>query len=577
MKAAIWYEASKRLRNSELWSTALACGVLAGVFLTASWGHQAVVGGGTLTDENVARKLSLPVETVRRLHTERGLTNAALLQLPKDKLTRALARLGPRPDHPQEAAVFRFMRKKDEKGQVTAPAIANSIAQVKKLQLRATTAPGRDPACAPGPLGLAMRGGPATVAGIPVGPPSTINPPTAMPLLPLTVAGVGSNRWTWMGPGNIGGRTRSILVHPTDPATLWLGSVGGGVWKTSNGGATWAPLADFMGSLAVSTLALDPTNPNTLYAGTGEGFYNGDAMRGAGIFKSTNAGKDWSQLPATATANFFWVNRLAIAHNGQSLLAATRNGLFRSTNGGTSWTALGSPVNVEILDVRFHPTDNSLCIAGGRNGMAFYSSNGGASWAAASGLATPGGFAGRVELAYAKANPNTVYASVDNNSGEVFRSNDGGKTYAKQNTGTNYLGSQGWYDNTIWAGDPTNVNLVVVGGLDLYRSTDGGTTFTQISQWWQAPASAHADHHAIVAHPNYNGDSNKVVYFANDGGIYRTDNVSTVQGTSGWVSLNHYYGVTQFYGAGGNLASGRVVAGGRITARSDTRRRRRLA
>lgn len=506
------------------------------------------------TDEQVARQLGLSVEVVQRLHTDRGLANAALLQLPKDKLARALAKLEPRPDYPQEAAMFRHLRKQDEKGQVTAQSIAKAIGEVAKLQQAAPANPDPAPPMAPG-----AAPSQATVAGIPAGPAPAASQPAVM--RPLNVAGVDSHSWTWMGPGNIGGRTRSILVHPTNASVMWLGSVGGGIWKTVNSGATWAPLADFMGSLAVSTLALDPTNADTLYAGTGEGFYNGDALRGAGIFKSTNGGTTWTQLAATANANFFWVNRLAISHNGLVLLAATRNGVFRSTNAGVSWTAVAAPMNIEILDARFHPTDNSRCIAGGRNGKVFYSANGGVSWNSGTGLPTVAGFGGRVELTYAKANPNTVYASLDNSSGEVYRSTDGGQSYARRNTGTNYLGGQGWYDNTIWAGDPTNVNLVVVGGLDLYRSMDGGTTFTQISQWWQAPASAHADHHAIVAHPNYNGSTNKIVYFGNDGGIYQANNVSTVQGTSGWASLNHSYGVTQFYGAAGNQASGRIVAG----------------
>ncbi|HQR32233.1 MAG TPA: hypothetical protein PLK30_05820, partial [Blastocatellia bacterium] len=94
--------------------------------------------------------------------------------------------------------------------------------------------------------------------------------------------------WTSLGPGNIGGRTRAIVIHPTTPTTMYAAGVGGGVWKTTNGGANWSPISDLTANLAVNSLAMDPTNPNTLYAGTGEGMFNGDAVRGAGIFKTTD-------------------------------------------------------------------------------------------------------------------------------------------------------------------------------------------------------------------------------------------------------------------------------------------------
>ena len=154
-----------------------------------------------------------------------------------------------------------------------------------------------------------------------------------------------------------------------------------------------------------------------------------------------------------------------------------------------------------------------------------------------------------------------MYASVDNASGELYRSSDGGRTYALRNNGAEYLSGQGWYNNAVWAGDPTNPDLVVVGGLDLYRSTNGGTTLAQISEWWRAPLSAHADNHAIIAHPLYDGITNRTVFFGNDGGIYRNDDVLSATVTGGWLALNNNYGVTQFYGAAGNVSSGRIVGG----------------
>jgi len=426
------------------------------------------------------------------------------------------------------AAEFRAQSLRDEQGRIPTNALANAVRQ--KLQMRASS-----PAW------------PGTAASGSTGRPRPRN------------AGLDPAAWTWLGPGNIGGRIRAILVHPVTPEVMWVGGVGGGVWKSLDAGASWFPLDDFMANLAVACLVLDPTNPDVLYAGTGEGFSNADALRGAGIFKSLDGGMTWGQLPATATASFYFVNRLAIAPDDPLvLLAATGTGIWRSTDGGVSWSQRYS--TAPILDLAFDPTDSTKAIASGstfsKPGGAFYSVDGGVTWAAASGLPT----AGRVEVAYAPSNPSVVYASVNNNQGEVYLSIDGGATYAQQSTGYHYLSGQGWYDNAIWV-DPTDANVLVVGGLDLWRSTNGGLTLAQISQWFSAPASAHADQHCIVAHPAFDGLNNRTVYFANDGGLYRATDVYTVAPTSGWTELNNNLGITEFYGGAGNAGSGVIIGG----------------
>lgn len=479
--------------------------------------------GGNPGDAETAARLGLTVEQVQRLHTERALDNRALAVIPPAKLARALWRIeNPKPDHPGEAAAFRRLQQLDEAGQIEDGALVRALDQRKGMAV--------DPAAW------------EFTQSVPV--PGENN---------LT-AGIQPGAWTSLGPGNIGGRTRCMVIHPTTPATMWAGSVGGGLWKTTNSGTTWAPLDDFMASLAVSSLVLDPTNPNVLYAGTGEGFYNGDGLRGAGIFRSTNGGTTWTQLSATANSNFHYVNRIAISPaNNQIMLAATRSGIWRTTNGGTNWV---QTISNDAQDVDFHPTDGTKAVAAGYSGMIRYSNDGGATWIAATGLPA----SGRIEVAYAPSSPTTVYASCESSSGQVYRSVNGGATYTLQNTGTNYLGSQGWYDNLLWV-DPTNPAIIVVGGIDLYRSTNSGVSLTKISQWFSAPSSAHADHHLAVAHPGFNGTTNKTVFFANDGGVYRASDLYTVALTSGWQELNNNYGVTQFYGGAGSAASGRFVGG----------------
>jgi hypothetical protein len=166
----------------------------------------------------------------------------------------------------------------------------------------------------------------------------------------------------------------------------------------------------------------------------------------------------------------------------------------------------------------------------------------------------------RIELAYARANPSIVYASVQINGGEVWRSEDGGRQYHPINTGENYL-TQGWYANSIWADDPTDPNIILVGGTNVWRSTNGGRCLEEISDWRATPASPHADCHAIVSHPRYDGTTNRTIFFGNDGGVYVAPDINKAFGVAGWSSFNQNYAVTQFWHGAGNVSSGVVIGG----------------
>src|SRR5438045_5756096 len=120
--------------------------------------------------------------------------------------------------------------------------------------------------------------------------------------------------WQALGPGNVGGRTRALVVDPVNPDVMYAAGVAGGIWKTTNAGGTWSPLNDFLANIAVTVLAMDPTDPNTIYAGTGEGYFNADGVRGAGIFKTMDAGAHWTRLATTASnANFFFINDIVVS------------------------------------------------------------------------------------------------------------------------------------------------------------------------------------------------------------------------------------------------------------------------
>ncbi|MBL8330196.1 MAG: hypothetical protein JNJ71_15260 [Rubrivivax sp.] len=420
----------------------------------------------------------------------------------------------------------------------------------------------------------------------------------------VAAAAPGGALGTWqnLGPSNQGGRTRQLLVDPTNPSILYAAAVGGGVWKSVNAGNSWTPLTDLLlPNIAVASLAMDPKNPQVLYAGTGEGFFNGDAIRGMGIFKTTDGGASWSALSATTPAtgpaigDFSYVNQIVVSpRDSRRLYAATRTGLFRSNDGGASWTRLidGSTVrgcmDIAVQAKRALGFVFATCGTFAQSTIYRALDSGSSSFAS---VYTEAGM-GRTSLAIAPSNENVIYALAANASSSgmhaVFRSTTGGasgswtarvrssdpnKLNRLQLTNPVYaypecVGSlaanfnQGWYDNVI-AVDPLDSNRVWTGGIDLMRSDDGGANWGIASYWWfnQGDANyAHADQHAIRFHPGYNGTTNKIMYVANDGGIFRTDDARANVGTTvtnvcgfptngmvSWTELNTGYTTTQYY------------------------------
>ncbi|HZH98061.1 MAG TPA: hypothetical protein VEX38_03745, partial [Fimbriimonadaceae bacterium] len=395
-------------------------------------------------------------------------------------------------------------------------------------------------------------------------------------------AGIDSGSWTFRGPSNVGGRTRSIVIDPRNTDRIFAGGVGGGIWRSTDGGQSWSPVNDQMESLAIACLTMDPQNPDVIYAGTGEGFFNSDAISGRGIWKTTDGGQTWNRLMSTGT----WDNvcRIAVHPTDSNVVLACRRygGIFRSTDAGASWTQVKSAQG--SFFVAFNPQDGSKAVAhildasGGWFHYAAYSSNAGATWNVSTGsLSNVSGFNSRLELAYAPSSPNIVYA-LAGNSGRVHKSTDGGQTFAQVTTsvsGNNTETGQLWYDNTIWV-DPTNPNVLVLGAVHLYRSMDGGVTIGgssttttspsgRISNGYILTSQPHPDMHNIVSDPGYNGTTNRRVYIVNDGGVFRTDNILANR-TSGysnfaWTQLNNGYATSQFYGAAGHAGVDRIIGG----------------
>jgi photosystem II stability/assembly factor-like uncharacterized protein len=415
------------------------------------------------------------------------------------------------------------------------------------------------------------------------------------------------DRWEFLGPGNIGGRTRTLVIDPADAGVMWSGGVSGGIWKTTDGGQRWEPVADEMVNLAVNSIAIDPRDGNVLYAGTGEGYFReevrgtGLPLRGNGIFVTRDGGETWQQLPSTDGTDFHWVNDLIVSgHDSRRIYAATRSGVLRSDDGGAAWTTV-LPVTAKggCLDLAMRDDaegDYLFASCGTLDQATVYrnvraESEG--SWTVV--LSEPN--MGRTTLAIAPSRPSTIYAlSATNESGArnqsllaVFRSDangDAGTWEARVRgddsvrlntllltnplpaTGTtcsnaerDTLITMGWYCNVI-AVDPLDPERVWAAGVDLFRSDDGGRNWGVASYWWadpSVPSFAHADHHGIVFHPAYDGVSNQTMFATTDGGVYRTDNAraplalgpaATCDPTLSQVrfrSLNHNYGATQFY------------------------------
>ncbi len=359
-----------------------------------------------------------------------------------------------------------------------------------------------------------------------------------------------STSWTWLGPGNIGGRIRSILIHPNDNNTMWLGSCGGGIWKTTNGGASWFPLDDFMATLSVGCMTMDPNNPNIIYAGTGEGFFeteagssNTAAIVGAGIFKTTDGGTTWVQMQSTASWKY--VNRIGIpASNSNVILAATDTGVYRSVDGGSSWT---KTYDGWIYDLDISPANDNAVVIGMHEGTGTaYSTDGGATFTNSTGISGTH----RVETAFSKSSPNIVYAAAAANDRiKIYQSTNGGVSFTLKTTGSG-ISTYSAYNIALWV-DPTNPNTLVVGGVNLYRSTNAGASFTS------GFGNVHSDMHIIVNRKTFDGVNERTVYFGTDGGIFRANNVYADAVTE----LNNQLGITQFYGGAMNDATGKMVAG----------------
>lgn len=397
--------------------------------------------------------------------------------------------------------------------------------------------------------------------------------------------------WEERGPYNVGGRTRAIMYDPNDPSQkkVWAGAVSGGLWyNTDIGNASnpWVPVNDFWQTLSVNCMAYDPTNTQVFYVGTGEHYGQGySGSRGQGIFKTTDGGVTWNQL--AGSLNFDHVRDIVVRdENGVGVVyAAIREqnyegftaddqGLFRSTDGGQTFvqvmdTIAGSNTGWPVSDLEIG-ADNRLWV-GTADG---FSTNGGIGGIGGGGrifysddglnftLAHKRDNGDRVEIACAPSDAAVLYALIESGGivDRLMRSTDSGNTWqsmpepADDDPGisnTDFSRGQAWYD-LIAQVDPNDPYTVVVGAINLFRSTDSANTWTQLSHWYGGFGHpyVHADQHEFIFKP---GSSTEVLS-GSDGGVAISTNFTSNR--PAWSERNDAYTTTQFYAGAINPIAG---------------------
>jgi photosystem II stability/assembly factor-like uncharacterized protein len=375
-------------------------------------------------------------------------------------------------------------------------------------------------------LGIAQFAGART-------PAPAMEPTTAVPAF----AGM---HWRCIGPFR-GGRSVAVTGVPGFPERFYFGAVGGGVWRSDNAGQTWSPIFDAQPVASIGAIAVAPSDANVIYVGTGEADFRSDLQQGNGIYKSIDAGRTWQQIGLTDSRA---IGRISIApHDPNDVVVAAlghpygpnaQRGVFRSTDGGQSWrktlfvdndtgaiTVERDPRHPAILFAAMlqtrRPPWNVYPPSKGPGSGLYRSADGGTTWRALRGNGFPINGLGRIGIAVAPTNSNRVYAIVDAENGGLYRSDDAGVSW-KHADGEHRIWGRGWYFEEV-AVDPHDADTVYVSNTSLYRSTNGGTSFTAIKG---APGGD--DYHMLSIDPQ---DAQRMILASDQGVIVSVDGART--------------------------------------------------
>jgi len=377
----------------------------------------------------------------------------------------------------------------------------------------------------------------------------------------------GPGTWELVGPipvpnngtgqlnGN--GRLNCVTFHPTDPNIIYVGAPSGGVWKSLDNGLKWTEYSSGLVRLGVSSIVINPSNPDIIYIGTGD--KNGGDAPGYGVWRSLDGGVTWN-AHNSGMGNRTVYEILMHPSNPDILIASTNgNRIYRSINGGLSWNF--ATTSSEMKDIAFKPGDPSVIYA---SGTSFdVSINQGVSFTRiTSGVPTG---VQRIAIAVSANQPNYVYMVAGNGTGLVgiFRSINSGVNFTTRTTTPNILGyetngsdtaSQAWYDLVI-AADPTNADIIYTGGINIWKSVDGGATMNCASYWIGTSGvvdGVHADQHVLEFSPYTNN-----LFSGNDGGLY-----ITTDGATNWTDLSSGLAIAQLYKIGVSQTVSNLVING---------------
>ncbi|MBV8689891.1 MAG: hypothetical protein JOZ59_07290, partial [Candidatus Eremiobacteraeota bacterium] len=350
--------------------------------------------------------------------------------------------------------------------------------------------------------------------------PSPTPSPTPSPFAQLTFRNIG--------PSTAGGRVSSVVGSDRDQALYYVGAADGGVWRSTNGGTDWTPLFDDQPVASIGALALDPSNANIVWAGTGEANPRNDVVPGNGIYVSRDGGKTWtfSGLEGTTSISKIVVDprnprTIVVAALGDPFADSTARGIYRSTDGGATWTRTlylaPSSGGCDLASSSRAPDEIFACMwqyrrtgwstrSGGTDDGLFRSTDGGATWQRLQGHGLPTGTIGRIGLAVAPSNRRRVYAVIESPLGRLWRSDDGGDNWQLVSTDSN-IDQRPFYFSRLYV-DPTNEDHLWSDSVHLVVSADGGKT------WKKTGERIHGDHHAM-----WIAQDGKRIIEGNDGGV----------------------------------------------------------
>ncbi len=345
--------------------------------------------------------------------------------------------------------------------------------------------------------------------------------------------------WRMIGPFR-GGRSNAVSGVPGQPSTFYFGSVGGGVWKSENSGRTWNPIFDAQPVPSIGAIGVAPSNPNVLYVGTGESDMRSQISFGNGIYKSADAGKTWTHIGLDSTRQIGRIlvdprnpDLVFVAALGHAYGANPDRGVYRSSDGGANWQkVLYKGENIGAIDLAFDPQNSRTIYAAlwntrrppwsiyspsyGPGSGIFKSTDGGDTWQQlTAGLPTER--VGRIGIAVAPTNSKLVYAIIDAKQGGIYRSDDAGATWRKMSEERRIWG-RGWYFCNVVV-DPENPETVYVSNTSLYRSTDGGKSWTAIRG---APGGD--DYHQLWIYPS---DPKRMIIASDQGTVVTEDGAAT--------------------------------------------------